>query len=165
MPDLSAEPAIMAQLFLDLDGVLADFDSGATKLLGMAPDAYSARHGAGAFWKKLATAPDFYGGLPLMADAKVLFEAVRHVDPIILTGLPVGKWAEPQKRAWVERMFPGTEVITTLARHKSRYCTPGDILVDDRDKYRDLWEEAGGVFVLHEHAVGSVAALRREGII
>ncbi len=155
----------MAQLFLDLDGVLADFDGGARALLGMSPAAYEERYGKGRFWKQLANAPDFYGTLPLMPDARELYDAVSHLDPIILTGLPVGNWAAPQKRTWVERHFPGVEVITTQARFKSKYCTEGDVLVDDRDKYQDLWVAAGGVFVLHENAADSLGQLRRLGIV
>ncbi len=115
----------MPQLFLDCDGVLADFEGGAELLLRMPPKAYQAKHGPGGFWKKLATAPDFYNTLALLPDAMELHNGVKHVDPIILTGLPIGTWAEPQKRAWAARHFPGVQVITTLARNKSSYCEPG----------------------------------------
>lgn len=154
----------MPQLFLDLDGVLADFEGGAEQLLGMPAEQYQAQRGPGAFWKKLATAPDFYGSLALLPDAQELFDGVAHLDPIILTGLPIGKWAEPQKRAWVERHFPGLQVITTLARNKYTYCTPGDVLVDDREKYADAWEKAGGIFILHTSAASSLAEVRKLGL-
>ena len=103
------------QLYLDCDGVLADFDKGATAVLGLPPHAYEKRHGLGRFWQKLATAPDFYFGLPLMPDAMELFEAVRHLKPVILTGLPRGNWAADQKVRWAAEYFPGTRIITTLA--------------------------------------------------
>src|SRR3546814_1150491 len=70
---------VTMQLYLDCDGVLADFDRGATALLGMPPRAYEQRHGIAAFWRELARHPDFYGTLPLMPDAKELFAAVRHL--------------------------------------------------------------------------------------
>ncbi len=155
----------MPQLYLDLDGVLADFDAGAERILGMHPGDYQDLYGPGRFWKSLSGAPEFYARLPLMADAMDLYTAVSHLRPIILTGLPIGKWAEPQKRAWVQEHFPGVEVITTLARHKSRYCKPGDVLVDDRVKYSDLWEAAGGVFIHHRDANSSIAELRSRGLL
>ncbi len=155
----------MAQLFLDLDGVLADFESGAERLLKMPANDYQAKYGPGGFWKRLATATDFYGQLDLMPDGMELYDAVRHVDPIILTGLPIGKWAEPQKRAWAERHFPGVQVITTLARKKSTFCEQGDVLVDDSDRYAEAWEAAGGVFVHHTSAATSIRELRRLGMI
>src|SRR3546814_16326249 len=39
---------VTMQLYLDCDGVLADFDRGATELLGMQPRAYEKRHGRSA---------------------------------------------------------------------------------------------------------------------
>ena len=152
-------------IYLDMDGVLADFDRGAHKVFGMQPRDMEALYGAGVFWKKLATTKDFFASLPLMPDAMELFKAVEHTAPIILTGLPRGKWAEPQKRKWAEMHFPGVRVITTTAALKKEYCQPGDVLVDDRDKYRDLWEEAGGIFIHHRNAAISIAQLREKGFI
>ncbi len=155
----------MAQLFLDLDGVLADFDAGAEAVLHMPPAQFQDRYGPGAFWKKLANTSDFYNTLELLPDALELMEAVQHLDPIILTGLPIGKWAEPQKRSWVERHFPGTQVITTLARNKPKYATPGDVLVDDRERYREGWEAVGGVFVHHVSTHETLKELRKLGLL
>jgi hypothetical protein len=148
------------QLYLDCDGVLADFDAGAEALLGMAPRAFEARHGKGRFWAALARADGFYANLPPLPDAMALFEGVRHLNPIILTGLPRGDWAEPQKRRWALRHFPGTPVITCMAALKREHCSPGDVLVDDTLKYRHLWEEAGGVFIHHRSAAETLAELR-----
>jgi len=64
---------VARQLYLDCDGVLADFDAGATAVLKMPPREFRDRHGARLFWKKLAAAPDFYFSLPLMPDAMELF--------------------------------------------------------------------------------------------
>jgi hypothetical protein len=140
------------QLYLDCDGVLADFDKGATAILGLPPGAFERRHGPGRFWQKLATAPDFYFGLPLMADAMELFEAVKHLHPVILTGLPRGNWAADQKVRWAAEYFPGTRIITTLARDKRDHAKHGDVLVDDQLRHRHLWEEVGGVFIHHKSA-------------
>jgi hypothetical protein len=149
----------MRQLYLDCDGVLADFDKGATAVLGLAPRTYEKRHGIGRFWQKLAGAPDFYFSLPLLPDAMTLFEAVRHLSPIILTGLPRGNWAADQKMRWAARHFPGTRIITCMARDKRDHAKDGDVLVDDQLKHRHLWEEAGGVFIHHKSAVESLGAL------
>ncbi|HEV2568725.1 5' nucleotidase, NT5C type [Sphingomonas sp.] len=148
------------QLYLDCDGVLADFDKAATELLGMPPRVFEKRHNPGEFWKRLARHPDFYGTLPLMPDAMELFEAVRHLDPIILTGLPRGNWAAPQKVRWAAEHFPGTRIITCMAVDKKRHARDGDILVDDTVKYRHLWEEAGGIFIHHRSARTTIEELR-----
>jgi hypothetical protein len=137
------------QLYLDCDGVLADFDQGATALLGMKPKAYEKQHGIGRFWQKLARAPDFYFGLPLLPDARRLFNAVAHLDPIILTGLPLGNWAAEQKVRWAAKYFPGTRIITTMARDKRDHAREGDVLVDDQLRHAHLWEGVGGIFIHH----------------
>ena len=149
------------QLYLDCDGVLADFNKGAAALLGMHPKAYEKRRGPAHFWAKLASAPDFYFSLPLMPDAMRLYEAVRHLDPIILTGVPRGNWAAEQKVRWAARHFPGVRIITTMARDKRDHAKEGDVLVDDQPKHRDRWKDAGGIFVHHKDAETSIEELKR----
>ncbi|HEY0437861.1 MAG TPA: hypothetical protein VGC92_14565 [Phenylobacterium sp.] len=153
------------QIYLDCDGVLADFDTGATQILGLAPGEFETRHGAREFWRRLARADNFFDNLEPMADAFELFEAVRHRNPIILTGMPHGRWAEPQKRRWAQRHFPGVPVITTSAALKREHCHPGDVLVDDRAQHQRAWEAAGGMFIVHTSAKASIEALKAAGYI
>ena len=147
------------RLFLDADGVLADFDQGAVELLGMKPKAFISKHGRGTFWKRLAKAKNFYGDLPEMPDARILFEAVKHLKPTILTGLPMGNWAARQKVEWAADHFPGVPIVTCMARDKHKHMHPGDVLVDDREKHRAAYEEAGVVFVHHKNARDSLRRL------
>lgn len=148
-------------LFLDCDGVLADFDAGAKDLLGMTPREFEQRFGKGEFWRRLARHGNFYGDLPEMSDAQQLFRAVKHLNPTILTGLPLGKWAAPQKERWAAGHFPGVPIITTMARQKHLHMEPGDVLVDDRENHRHLWENAGGIFIHHKNAADSIRQLAK----
>jgi len=157
MPKDPREP----RLFLDADGVLADFDYGARRLLGMSPKEYIEAHGRDAFWNRLARAKNFYGALPEMTDARLLFDAVKHLKPTILTGLPIGRWAAPQKIEWAAEHFPGVPIITCLARDKHKHMHPGDVLVDDREKHREAYEAAGVVFVHHRNAEDSLRKLAK----
>jgi len=151
----------MPHLFLDADGVLADFDAGVRAMLGMTPHEFEARHGKSEFWRRIAKAPDFYATLPEMPDARQLFDAVAHLNPTILTGLPIGNWAAPQKVRWAAKHFPGTKIITCLARDKYRHMTKGDVLVDDRADHRQKWKDADGIFVHHKNARASLEQLAR----
>jgi hypothetical protein len=96
---------------------------------------------------------------PEMPDAQRLFQAVKHLKPAILTGLPLGKWAAPQKERWAAEHFPSVPIITTMARQKHLHMQPGDVLVDDRDTHRHLWEDAGGIFVHHKNAEDTLRQL------
>jgi hypothetical protein len=154
------------QIYLDCDGVLANFDKSAEAILGAPSAVFEKHYGAGEFWRRLASADGFFENLETMPDAFELFEAVKAKGPIILTGMPPGGvWAEPQKRRWAERYFPGVRMITTEAALKREHCDPGDLLVDDRDQHRGAWERAGGLFIHHTCARNSIIALRDAGYI
>lgn len=155
----------MPKLFLDCDGVLADFDLYAAEVLGLPPREFEGRHGRREFWKRIAGHPDFFARLPLLPDARELWGAVEHLHPVILTGVPGGTWAAPQKLRWAAEHFPGACMITTFARLKRDHLeAPGDVLVDDTLTWRHLWEEAGGVFVHHRSARESLAQLAALGL-
>lgn len=125
------------QLFLDCDGVLADFDGAFAQLNGYAPR-------------------DFHARLPLLPDAKFLYEAVKHLRPIILTGSPKQGWADDMKRRWAAVHFPGVPLIPCMSARKNEFCFPGDVLVDDRDTYLSEWVSSGGVYIRHVSAAASI---------
>jgi 5'(3')-deoxyribonucleotidase len=149
------------RLFLDADGVLADFDEGVRRLLRMEGSEFEARYGRREFWRRIAKAKNFYGTLPEMPDATVLFDAVKHLKPTILTGLPLGNWAAPQKVQWAAEHFPGVPIITCMARDKHRHMQAGDVLVDDREKHRAAYEAAGVIFVHHKNAKDTLRQLAK----
>jgi hypothetical protein len=156
-------------LYLDLDGVLANFDLGAGIILGT-DNIYKWEfvHGPDAFWDKLNAYPNFFGGLPLMGDAQYLWNAVKKTKPVILTALPKAgaDEVERQKRAWVKHYLGAdVEVICCQTKDKPQFCSPGDVLVDDRAVNRDAWEKLGGHYVLHTAAPLSVQLLKAIGII
>lgn len=153
------------QLYLDMDGVLADFDKRAADIFGMPSHVFETKHGSEHFWERLQRTPDFYNSFDLMLDAPFLMDAVEHLRPIVLTGVPYGDWAKPQKREWVARMARGFPVITCRSKEKSRACTPGDIIVDDRTEYRHLWEDKGGIWVHHTSAYDSIKQLKALKVI
>lgn len=148
------------RLFLDLDGVLADFDRGVEAVTGRRPEALRVAE----MWRALSRAPDFFEMLPWMPGAERLWRFCAPHAPTILTGLPLGPWAAPQKRRWVARMLGAhVPVIACMSRDKPRHAGPGHVLVDDRAGLWAGWEAAGGIFIHHKDADGSIAALRALG--
>lgn len=145
--------------------MLADFDTAAEQMFGMPSRQAQEQLGAKKFWRTLKKHEDFYGSLPLLPDARKLFAAVEHLHPIILTGCPLGGWAEEQKHRWAATHFPGTKTITCMAREKRMHMKPGDVLVDDYLKYRELWEDAGGTFIHHTSAERTIEMLREIGML
>lgn len=158
------------QLFVDLDGVLADFDAGVRRATGREPAELEPRR----MWPVLARTKGFYDNLDWMPDGKELWEAVKGFSPVILTGLPMGRWAEPQKRAWCAReLGADVPVITGMSRkkaqlaaewlHENGHAHKTPLLIDDRLKLKEAWEAEGGVFILHLDTRTSVEALRESG--
>lgn len=118
------------KLYLDCDGVLADFDKFVVDKTGRHSREFEKEFGVKAFWK-LMYESKVYANLKPMEDAHHLVDSVRHLNPTILTGTPQGNWAQPQKLEWRDKHFPGVPMITCLSKEKSKYCQPGDILLDD----------------------------------
>ena len=155
----------MKQLFIDCDGVLADFDTAARELFGQDSREAEASLGTPEFWNRIIGRGGFYRNLPLLPDAMDLYQAVAHLNPIILTGCPEGGWSEPQKIAWASHHFPGVKIITCLSKEKCLHMmNPGDVLVDDYLRYRELWEKAGGIFIHHVSAMESIRQLAALGL-
>ena len=145
----------MARLFLDLDGVLADFDRGVREVTGQPPEALPLK----TMWAALSRAPRFFETLAFMEDAEALWRFCAPHRPTILTGLPLGNWAAPQKVRWAAEHFPGVPIITCMARDKHKHMHEGDVLVDDRENHRAAYEAAGVVFVHHKNAKDSLRQL------
>lgn len=179
------------KVFVDLDGVLVDFDTGVENLTGRPPSALS----SGILWSSIANADHFYRSLPWMPDGEELWEAVRLLRPSILTGVPMRnvEQASRDKYAWCKRELcvetahwskagpkfshasiskrdarntqAWCKVITCWSRNKHLESGPGRLLIDDRLSLRDAWEEAGGVFVHHVNTERTLRTLREMNIL
>lgn len=153
------------QLFLDCDGVLANFDKRAREILGMVPREFEDREGEQKFWDTLYDTTDFFYSLEPMPDAYDLVNAVKHLKPVILTGRPRGKWSVDQKLRWRDKYFPDLEMIVCRSRDKIKHAKPGDVIVDDWEKWQPVWENGGGVWILHASAENSIRELKKMGMI
>jgi beta-phosphoglucomutase-like phosphatase (HAD superfamily) len=144
----------MKRLFLDCDGVLADFNTAMLTHFGMSFAQLKEKVGYDEAWVFLRTSKNrFYRDLPLMPGAIQFYEAVKHLKPTILTGAHEGDGYENDKTdkvEWTAHHFPSVPTIVCLSEEKHLFMSPGDVLVDDRLKYRHLWEAAGGVFVHYQ---------------
>lgn len=157
------------QLFLDCDGVLADFDKFFEENYGMDARQYEKLHGGSKFWHEIQHFPGgFFRQLPPMPDAHELVAAVNHLNPIILTGAPLGElWPQPQKEAWRDEHFPHLPMICCQSKKKFTHMVANkhNVIVDDWPKYKHVWEENGGTFILHTNTKDSLHQLRRLNVI
>jgi hypothetical protein len=164
-----AQGGIELKLYIDLDGVLADFDKSAEAILKTNNIyKYEFIWGPDKFWERINTKPTFFRDMELKADARHLWAKVMHLAPIILTALPRdnGERVDAQKRAWVKALIdPNADVITCPTKDKPKFCQPGDILIDDRAVNRDAWIAKGGLYIIHTNTIDTLTTMRSLGII
>jgi hypothetical protein len=150
------------QIYVDMDGVLADFDSGYEAAFGYKADKLTDNVN----WSSVRAFPGFYEGLPPMPDMQDLWAYVSMFSPIVLTGVPSSvKEASEHKRAWARKhLYAHVEVRCCRSAEKCLHAKPGDVLIDDWDKYRHLWIAKGGRWVAHTTAADTIRELRAMGI-
>lgn len=141
----------MREIFVDLDGVLADCHGGYLRQFNEhiheVPDAV---------WQaNIASDPDFYFNLELLPGADEFFSGLRQFAPIILSSVAAHGFIPNAraKRAWVKKHL-GVGVPFYPCRggtNKPAYMhQAADILVDDYKKNIDAWNNHGGYGVLFE---------------
>jgi hypothetical protein len=150
------------QLFVDMDGVLADFDAHHEAVLGVRSD----KQLDNVDWDRVRAVKDFYFNIPPMPDMEQLWRRIEAHKPIVLTGVPKDVEEAPgNKRAWVARHIGDhVEVRCCKSRDKCLHAAPGDVLIDDWIKYRNLWVKAGGVWITHRSAAETADELARLGL-
>lgn len=150
------------QLYVDMDGVLADFDRHHEAVFGFR----SCKHADNVDWAAIRAVKDFYLQIPPMPDLDRLWARIERYRPIVLTGIPWSVEEAPEnKRAWVRKTLgPDVEVRTCRSREKCLHAKPGDVLIDDWEKYRQLWLDAGGRWITHTSAAETDRALTEMGL-
>jgi hypothetical protein len=143
-------------IYVDLDGVLVDFDRFKREYLSARAQVDDA-----AMWAELQEIPNVFRMMKATPYAAQLWIAVRStgLPNKILTAIPRRSTmpnAENNKRDWVldhkDRIFLGSAPEVLIGPHskdKWRHCRPGDILIDDREDNCAAWETAGGFTVHH----------------
>jgi hypothetical protein len=148
-------------LWVDLDGVLCDFNFKVKELTGKVPSELTKKD----MWKAVYSIPDFFEKLPWTPDGKQLWEYVKPFHPTILTGLPCDRNGERQKRVWcAEQLGSNVPVIVCPSKDKHLYARPSFILIDDRGDNIEAWKHAGGIGILHRNTKRTTEELKQMGI-
>lgn len=159
-------------IYLDMDGVLANFDAEMIRTFGkhfdeIGTDAISR-------WDIISNhVQDVYARLAPMPDADALVagvcEACVRYDytPAILTAIPkYGRIpdAVPHKKEWIRTRWPILHKNFNIGPHavdKQNFAKPGHILIDDSHLNIPQWNAAGGFGILHTSAAQSLEQLNR----
>jgi hypothetical protein len=161
------------KIYLDMDGVVADFDKRFTDLAGMGPREFEEEYGKNAFWDFIDEGDNklvFWIGIPPMSDAKQLVDFVSNYDYEMLTAPSLKKQSVMGKGLWMKNqtnkgLFPfKPKVNYKSAKNKKDFAAPNHILIDDREDNINSWIAAGGIGILHTSASSTINQLKKLGL-
>ena len=142
----------MKKIYIDMDGVLVNFDKWKLEDAKKHPEILS---NDTALWRDAAKVERFYLNLEPMPDASKLIEYLKSLNiPLaILTGIPrrdTMPYAEQEKKEWMDTHFPGIEFnIGPYSKNKKNFSGPNLVLIDDRADNITDWNNAGGIGILY----------------
>lgn len=148
-------------LYLDLDGVIFDFDSHFRNYFNKDHKQMSDEE----MWQHIDSYPTFFRDLPLIPNAKEFFKFISFMFPdlVILTACPKTNYkrAAVQKREAVYEHLGDYSVLPVSGgRNKALFMhKPGDILIDDFSKNIKAWIELGGYGIFHENYENTILQL------
>lgn len=155
----------ITKIYLDLDGVIADFDKRYKELYKIAPrdaDTYKT------FDKFFTTfiAERQFAKLDLMPDALMLIEYLKSLSiptEILSSTSSEKRDAEirEQKVEWLHKhnlTFPIN--LVPGKRLKRNFSNPSSLLIDDTAQNIDQWRAEGGVGILHTDAITTIGILK-----
>lgn len=154
------------RIFLDVDGVLADWNGGVHARLGLdwpGVDQWPYTRGRdGWHWNKevgltfgqVSEVCDFdlWAGLGWMPDGATIYTAARRhcQDVTLLTTCMPHVQSASGKVEWVQRNLPEMKRHMLVATESKAVLAgvPRSVLIDDSSKNVDAWREAGGTAIL-----------------
>ena len=156
-------------IFVDMDGVLADFEGGFYRLAGVGVNDVTDPE----MWSRIDAygKAKFFSELDWMDGGKELWQFATNnfLKVKILSALgksdKIDKQTTQGKLTWLRHNIPTlqmNDIILVENKHKKRhYSKPGDIIIDDTPVVIQEWIQKGGIGILHKTAPDTIAELKR----
>jgi 5'(3')-deoxyribonucleotidase len=149
------------KVFVDMDGVLADFVKCCLRVHGVPLDLWEKPEHRGKFWMnefwgmtneefwvKIKEEEEFWDRLEPYSNASGLMQVLESKLPkssiYILSAPPPYSRAHVGKLNWIQKHFPDYATRTILTQHKSLLAAPDRLLIDDGDHNIKPFKSAGG---------------------
>ena len=164
------------KIYIDMDGVLADFAKGVHELCGVEAEQKQDEDPEkdNLMWEQVKKIDHFYDKLDMMRGANEMFHMLYETfgDKFeILTGIPKARRgilnAAEDKKIWVRRLLSKKIVVNTVYKDEKKNFVKGEgsILIDDLEQNIAEWREAGGTGILHVSPEQTIEELKNLGII
>lgn len=154
----------MTLVYLDVDGVLADFIGQCERYFdrrledGKRADWYFYRAWGmtdASFWKEVENFGfSFWAEMPVLESGRAMLKVLnsfgRQIDVCLLTAVAPIPSAMAGRMSWVRRNFPQfvQRMIVCPTKLKTRLAAPGRVLIDDCQDTVENWKLLGGKALL-----------------
>ena len=156
-------------VYVDMDGVLADFDKGFYDISQIEPSHVTTEE----LWAKIDAygKAKFFSELPCMSGGKELWTYVTQnfLKVKILSALgrsdKIDKQTTKGKIVWLLHNIPtlhsGDIILVDNKHRKRQYSKQGDIIIDDTPVVIEEWIKKGGIGILHKTVHETINQLKR----
>jgi len=162
----SMENKEIKRIFVDMDGVLADFNTGVEALTGTPFPNTDQGHNDYDERKEELTNKRLFRMLPPLPDMYDLIGYIRHTnlpwEILTAAGVVNRELVVWDKQEWIKEHVSPTVVVTCTmtGSQKGMFAIEGSVLIDDRQKNLDAWVEHGGIGILHTSAEDTINQLK-----
>ena len=161
-------------IYLDMDGVVANFDKRFKDLSGLLPNDFVDKYGKNAFWDLIDEKHkvSFWRGIEIMPGAKKLVDFVSKYPYEMLTAPSVKKQSVIGKGLWITdkvgTLYPSRPKVTYRPAKEKHNVKPDltkfDILIDDKMSTIDRWDAKGGTAIFYQNADQVINDLKKLGL-
>jgi hypothetical protein len=155
----------VTKIWLDMDGVIADFTKRYEQLYGIHPSAAEKDNKFDELFHRFVITNQF-ATLDMMPNAFQLISFLKglKIPTEILSSTGTKQDYDEisrQKGIWLDtNNVPFKRTFVPGKEHKYKYATPTDILIDDTEVNIDDWKKAGGIAIWHKNVEDTLAILR-----
>lgn len=155
----------ITKIYLDMDGVIADFNKRYKERYKMEPREAEKSKEFDKFFDQFIADREF-ATLDLMPDAMLLINFLRSlkVPTEILSSTASEKRdgaIRPQKLEWLKtNKIEFHPILVPGKRHKKDYSNANSVLIDDTSVNIDQWRREGGIGILHSDALTTINILK-----
>ena len=160
---------MIEKIYLDMDGVLCDFDMRFEQVFGIKSKSVPGRMTESVYWESFVTQKQFER-LDWDPGGETLLDYIEALDipyEILSSSATPTHFDEiaRQKTLWLgDRGINVPVNIVPGKRFKKTYATPASLLIDDIDKNVFGFIEAGGHSILHRNIEDTIDQLKKLGL-
>ena len=154
-------------IFIDMDGVLVDFEKGISEMIGHPLGSDNYGHSEYDRRKQELTDKRCFRKLPPMVDYHELIGYVKHTglnwEILTAAGAINRQLVVWDKNEWIKEYVDPFVVVTCTysGSQKKIFAQKGNILIDDRPENIEAWESEGGIGILHKNARDTINEIKK----